>query len=181
MKIDAGRAAGILILAQVAAGLVLNFGLPEAWFGLKPLIAFLTAAMGLGVAMAVYPVFTRLSQRLGLTYLILASMTATLLVIETGASLAYADDAVLRPIWFWAHYVQLFVAGTGFLILFGTLYRFRLVPRWLAGFGMLATTSQLVAVSMPYFGLSVVLPMLAPLALTLIVLGVWLLSKGFRS
>lgn len=181
MKIDAGRAAGILILVQIATGLILNFGLPESLSGLKPLVAFLTAAMALGVAIAVYPVFTRLSQRLALTYLILASMTATLLVIETGASLAFSDDGVLRPIWFWVHYIQLFVAGIGFAVLFGTLYRFRLVPRWLAGIGMLATGSQLVAVSMPYFGLSVILPMLAPLALTLIVLGVWLVSKGFRS
>lgn len=176
---SAGRTAGFLILAQVVTGVAaMNIAIPEALSGLKPLAAFLNAAMALGVAILLYPVFARYSNRLALAYLILASMVATLSVVEAGAALAVAEDAVLRPVWFWAHYVKLFVAGIGFLFLFAMLFGCRLVPRWLAGLGLLATASQLVSVSMPYFGQPVSFPMLAPMGLTLIVLGIWLVAKG---
>lgn len=49
------------------------------------------------------------------------------------------------------------------------------LPRWLAGFGMLASLSQMIAVAKPLFGGWVVFPMLAPLGIANLLLVGWLL------
>ena len=65
--------------------------------------------------------------------------------------------------------------------MYATLYRFRLVPRLLSTFGLAATVSQLAGVSMPLFGVKLEFLMLAPLALSQIALGIWLVARGFSS
>lgn len=54
------------------------------------------------------------------------------------------------------------------------------VPRALAGLGLVAMILQMTAVGMPLFGHDVIFPLLAPLGLCQLLLAVWLLSKGFR-
>jgi hypothetical protein len=61
------------------------------------------------------------------------------------------------------------------LALFLALGRFSLVPRVLAGFGVLAALSMLAGVSRPFFGHDIVFPMLAPLGLAEVALLIWLL------
>lgn len=81
----------------------------------------------------------------------------------------------------WAHYMgRIFDGVTGFL-LYTVFYRFALVPRVLAGLGLLAVLSMLTSVGMPLFGHAVVFPMLAPLGLVQLILALWLLVKGFRA
>jgi hypothetical protein len=79
------------------------------------------------------------------------------------------------------HLVQLLVAGTTLLAMYAALYRFRLVPRWLAGFGILACASQMIAVARPVFGGWVVFAMLAPLGAAQLLLLGWLVVKGLRA
>ena len=52
---------------------------------------------------------------------------------------------------------------------------------WLAGFGMLAALSQMIAVAKPLFGGWVMFPMLAPLGVAQLLLIGWLLWKGLRT
>src|SRR5207253_11199799 len=63
---------------------------------------------------------------------------------------------------------------------YALLFRFKLIPRVLASFGLIAAVLMVTAVTMPLFGHKVVFPMLAPMGLSQLVLAVWLITKGFR-
>ena len=80
----------------------------------------------------------------------------------------------------WAHYTSLIFSGCTLFVFYSILYRFDLVPRPLAGFGIGAVVLQLFAVSMPLFGNDVVFLLLAPLGLSQIALSAWLIVKGFQ-
>jgi hypothetical protein len=80
----------------------------------------------------------------------------------------------------WAHYMARIFDGGAIFVFYSVLYRFVLVPRALAGFGLIAVTLMVTAVAMPLFGHDVVFPMLAPLGLSQLILAVWLITRGFR-
>jgi len=74
----------------------------------------------------------------------------------------------------------------GALLLNVLLYRSRLVPRWLAGWALVALVPYLADACLVVFGAltvsSAIHPVLVlPLALNEMVLAVWLLTKGFRA
>jgi hypothetical protein len=79
----------------------------------------------------------------------------------------------------WAHYTHLLAGGSMFLVFYAVLYRFALIPRALAGFGVLAVALQMTAVSMPIVGFKVSMPMLMPMGLAHLALALWLTIKGF--
>lgn len=78
-----------------------------------------------------------------------------------------------------SHHIGLFVAGLTLLVFYATLLRAMLVPRALAAVGVVAACLQVIAVAMPLFGVPIVFLMLAPLGISQLVLGLWLLAKGF--
>jgi hypothetical protein len=63
------------------------------------------------------------------------------------------------------------------LAMYVSLFRLQLVPRWLAGFGMLASLSQMIAVAKPLYGGWVVFPMLVPLGLANLLAIGWLIWR----
>jgi antibiotic biosynthesis monooxygenase (ABM) superfamily enzyme len=71
--------------------------------------------------------------------------------------------------------------GGAIFVFYVVLYRFALVPRALAGFGLIAVTLMVTAVAMPLFGQHVIVPMLAPRGLSQLILAVWLITKGLRA
>lgn len=78
-----------------------------------------------------------------------------------------------------------FVFIAGALMFYAVLYRARLVPRWLSGWGLIATLPYLVAGFLVAFGLTGHMSTLdallrIPLGLQEMVLAVWLIVKGFR-
>ena len=77
------------------------------------------------------------------------------------------------------HYTNVLVAGSAIAVLYIILWRGRLVPRALAGAGVIAALLQMAAVSAPFFGRPTIFPLLAPIALTHLALTFWLLAKGF--
>jgi hypothetical protein len=78
----------------------------------------------------------------------------------------------------WAHYIHLLISGAGLLVMHALLFRGRCLPRLLTGFGMLAALLQMYSVAQPLFGGEVVMPLLAPLALSELLLALWLLARG---
>jgi len=80
----------------------------------------------------------------------------------------------------WAHFMARIIDGGAIFVLYAVLYRCALIPRALAGFGLIAAVLMVTAVGMPIFGHDVVFPMLAPLGLSQLILAVWLITKGFR-
>jgi hypothetical protein len=154
--------------------------------------------LALGIAIIAWPIFRRHSRAMASWLLALATVGLAAGVLEEvnvmsmlSLSQTYANDAGAHADLFrilgpavassrnWAHYTGLIVAGGVALTLYLTLFRFALVPRLLAGFGILAVLSQLASVTRPLFGEPVVFPMLAPLGIAHLALVIWLVAKGF--
>ena len=154
-------------------------------------------ALGAGIALAALPVFRRYSEAMAFGLLALAAVGMSIGVVEyihvrsmLSLSQVYASAGGANAELFkllgpavasmrnWAHFTGLIIAGSVAFLLYGTLFRFALVPRLLAAFGMIAALLQMTSVGMPLFGFPVVFPMLAPLGLAHLALAVWLIFKG---
>jgi uncharacterized membrane protein YidH (DUF202 family) len=68
----------------------------------------------------------------------------------------------------------------GALFLVAVLYRTRLVPRWLAGLGLVGYAAHMMGASAELFGVHISLILLIPGALFEVSLAGWLLVKGFE-
>jgi Domain of unknown function (DUF4386) len=165
--------------------------------------ALLGIGMGLvslAIASLLYPLFRPLSQPLALFYFALVTAGFALTVAENisvmsmlSLSKAYAAAGasqealyqglriVVKETRNWTHYLSLIVSGATLFTFYLAMFRFRLIPRVLAGFGLLACLAQIAAVSMPLFGQDVDFRLIAPLGICEILLGAWLIVKGFRS
>lgn len=211
-----GRIIGVLLLVQLAAGVLVNFVLMAPVMTVPPgflanaaanslqvsfsvLIGLVTGALSVGIAIAALPVFRQYSRAMALWFLALAVVSVSLLAVENIAVLsmlslsqAYAKadaadaglfqtlGAVVGSARNWAHYTHLLVAGGMFFVLYSLLYRFALIPRALAAFGLVAVMLQLTGVTMPLFGYRIVILMVMPMGLSHLALALWLMAKGFE-
>jgi Domain of unknown function (DUF4386) len=80
----------------------------------------------------------------------------------------------------WPHFLARMLDGSTIFAFYAVLYQSALVPRVLAGFGLIASVLQVGGLAMPLFGHDVVFSMLAPLGLIQLILAVWLIARGFR-
>jgi hypothetical protein len=163
------------------------------------LLSIALAVISSGVAILLWPVLRPLSERMALALAMLCAAGIALagfenvsllsmLSLSQGYAAAGSPDEVLYQALRgvvgaqrnWAHLVQLLFAGATLLAMYASFYRFRLVPRWLAGFGVLACVLQMLAVAKPVFGGWVIFAMLAPLGAAQLILLGWLLVKGLR-
>jgi Domain of unknown function (DUF4386) len=166
--------------------------------GVAALIGIVLGAMGTAIAITLLPVLKKLSERMAFGLLALAVAALALAVVENGMvmsmlslSKAYAATAGADPQAFaglrgvvaasrnWAHYTHMVVGGSTFFLLYLTAFRFALVPRVLAAFGMAAAVLQITVVSLPFLGGRVIFPLLAPAGLAHFAFALWLLAKGF--
>jgi hypothetical protein len=162
------------------------------------LIGLVAGALSVAVAIAAFPLFRQHSQTMALWVLALGIAGLTLTVVENSTvmsllsySQAYAAASPADAATFeamrvvvassrnWAHYTHLIVGGATYLLFYAVLYRFALVPRALAAFGMLAVALQVTAVSMPIFGFKIVMMMLMPMGIAHLALALYLAVKGF--
>jgi len=183
-----------------AGGFLVNAAPHARSVGLAALLSLVLAVVSAAIAVVLWPVVRPRSERLALSLAILAAAGIALAGIENAQlmslvslSQAYVaasspDEALYQALRGvvgsyrnWAHVIQLLATGGLLFATYGTLYRLRLVPRLLAGFGMLAALSQMIAVAKPLFGGWVIFPMLAPLGLANLALIAWLLWKGLDS
>src|SRR6185312_16479012 len=65
----------------------------------------------------------------------------------------------------WAHFSHLLISGATLSIFYATVYRFTLIPRALAAFGLFAVALQIATISLPFFGGKVIFALLAPLGI----------------
>jgi hypothetical protein len=81
----------------------------------------------------------------------------------------------------WTHFTELLVIDCWIFLLYSVLYRFRLVPRSLAAFGLITVMLHFSGIPLPGFlGYSIVTLMGVPMAVSHITLTIWLLTKGFE-
>jgi hypothetical protein len=161
------------------------------------LVSILLAAVAAGIAVVLWPIVRPRSERMALSMALLGAACIALSGFENTAllsMLALSKAYVAAPVpdetlyqalrglagahRNMAHVIQLLASGALLLAMYVALFRLRLVPRALAGFGVLAAAAQMIAVAKPLFGGWVVFPMLAPLGLVQLTLLAWLLWKG---
>lgn len=77
------------------------------------------------------------------------------------------------------HLPRMLLGGASVLLFFVLAWRVGLLPRALAGLGLLAAASQMLGVSAGVLGGEVPMALLAPLALVHLASSLWLLARGF--
>jgi hypothetical protein len=198
-------AAGVLVnfvlmwpLITVPPGFLVNAAANSLQVSLSVLLGLGTGALSAGIAIAAFPVFRQYSQAMALWFLALAVVSFSLTAVENttvlsmlSLSQAYAKAnaadgdlfqtlrVVVGSARNWAHYMSLIVGGGMVFVLYSVLYRFALIPRALAAFGLAAVMLQLTAVTMPLFGYPIVILMVMPLGLSHLALALWLTVRGF--
>jgi hypothetical protein len=169
------------------------------------LLELTMAAAVVAIPVAAYPVLRLFSERLALGYVVartvegmvlLVGATGLLTVLTVGQRFAVASPAdavhlqslgdVLLAARDWSGHAVLDTAvfPLGALILNYLLYRTRLVPRWLSGWGMLsailywtAGVGVLLEALEPFRATQIMLAL--PLAVQEMALAAWLIAKGF--
>jgi hypothetical protein len=168
-------------------------------FGLTVVTALAASAIGMVIAVLAYPILQRATPRLALGYLMLVAAGFATTAVEQGNFLSmqalsqkYAASGGGDPALYEAlrgvvsanrngiHFIDKIMGGASITLFCLALYRGRLVPRLLAGFGMLAGLLQMGAIGRELFSLDFPVLMLAPLALTVLLLSLTLLMRGFR-
>ncbi len=158
-----------------------------------------------GIAVVIYPILRRFSERLAVGYVAARSIESVLFAIGTMhlvalANVSHAFVAAGAPSasYFhtlgdmllaghnWDNAALLFTAfSLGALILNYLLYQTKLVPRWLCGWGLVAAALILAARIMVMSGLELssasVFMMDAPIMLQEMVFAVWLIVRGFNA
>ena len=169
---------------QVAFGALLGIG---------------TEALWLATAVIAFPFLYERARSLTFWFCALAVVILGIAVAEAAsvmsmisASEAYAKASpagqeqlqIVRPVIAatrnWIHFLGRTADGVATLVFYTALYRAVLVPRWIAGFGIVCVVLMLAGITQPFFGNAVVFPLLAPLAISELLLAAWLLAKGFR-
>jgi hypothetical protein len=177
-------------------GFLVNAAPHATALALAALLSIALAVANAGIALVLWPAVRPASERLALALAILAGAGIALAAFEnvnllSMLSLSQAHAAAAAPdpaLWEglrdvvraqrnWSHLLQLLGTGGLLLAMYAALFRVRLVPRWLAVFGLLACLSQMISVTKPLFGGWVIFPMLAPLGLANLLLIAWLLWK----
>jgi Domain of unknown function (DUF4386) len=163
------------------------------------LLLFAGSAVSVGIAIAALPVFRQYSSAMALWLVALAVASFSLQAVDNGALLSmlslsreYAKAGAARVELFqalaivvgsarkWTHYTFLLVVGSWIFLLYSLLYRFRLVPRALAGFGLVGSMLQITGVTMRgLLGYAPETRLAMPLAPAYVALAVWLMVKGF--
>ena len=188
------------LLARVSAppGFLANAADSALQVRLSVLLWFVASALTLAVAITTLPLFRQYSERMALLYLALSVFGLSTSAVDNVAvlnmlslsqeyatagganELLQALGAMARSARYAAHYTNLFVGGITAFVLVSILFRFALVPRALAAFGLATLPFQITAVAMPLLGYRYRAVMLVPAAIGLLALVIWLIAKGFE-
>jgi hypothetical protein len=160
------------------------------------LLQLLTGALSLGVAVLLTPIIRRHGERFAIAFLALCAVGMCTITMESLAvrnmlalSERFASTGVLtetfttmgalaRFAWYWTHYTNLLFANVALCVMYLALYRFSLVPRMLAGFGVASELFVIAVLLRTLLGNTFVLQSLAPLGIAQLALIGWLLMRG---
>jgi hypothetical protein len=199
MKTSA-RVVGALFITATAAGVVSAILLgprdhsvvDSARTSAGALMVLIMAGAIALIPSMLYPVLKEHNEALALGYVTARILEVVLVLPATVGPfmlLAGADAATVRTVTttydLWGHAGSMVFFCLGALILNFLLWRTGLVPRWIAGWALLAVIPYLADAGLVMFGalapFSAVHSLLViPLALNEMVLAVWLLTRGFR-
>jgi hypothetical protein len=181
-----------------APGFLVNAAPNSQQVALGALLGVVTEALWIAIAVVAFPIFWQRARAMTLWFVALAAVLLAVGVVESigvmsmiSLSDAYTKASavereqlqsirvVVASARNWAHYMGRICDGVAIFVFYAALFRLALVPRVLAGLGLIAAVLMVAAVGMPLFGHDVVFPMLAPLGVVQLILAVWLTAKGF--
>ncbi len=164
--------------------------------------AFSILIMALSLAMipaVLFPIFKKRNEALAIGYVIFRGALETSITIGSvvcffalialsqkytgaavpGASSMQALGAVINGVHASLTASLEVVFPIGALMLYFVLYKSRLVPRWLSGWGLIAAVLYLIEGTVHVFGTELAV-LFAPMILQEMVMAVWLIVKGFN-
>jgi hypothetical protein len=161
-------------------------------------LTFLLSGITLAVALIAMPVFRAVSERMFWLYFglcvagLATTATESVVVREMLAmSINYTQPGsaalldVLAPAarseWSAAHFFNLASGHVKALLFFLILFRFRFIPRVLAGTGVIATVVSTVGTTAALLGMPFSYLTVAPAGLAQLAMTLWLLWKGFAN
>jgi hypothetical protein len=171
---------------------------------IRALLEFLLAVAVASIAIAIYPVLKRLNEGLALGYVIARTVEGLLFTIGVislltlltlgrefliagapAASYFQTSGTLLQAVREWGGGVcSTIVFSLGSLMFYYLLYKSKLIPQWLSGWGLAGATLYLLSGFCPLFGhdsrSTIYLILEAPLGVQEIVMAVWLIVKGFN-
>jgi hypothetical protein len=114
--------------------------------------------------------------------LVLPAAISPLVIVATNGDAAYRVLSRTQDVWAYSGSSIFFCLSV--LLLNSLLYKSKFVPRWLSGWAIVAVVPYLADALLVMFGVHTVSSaihtfLVVPLALSEMVLAVWLLSKGF--
>jgi hypothetical protein len=156
-------------------------------------------ALGVGIATLAWPVFEKRSSALASLFIAVGAMMLTVQAVDNGhitgmvalskqyaelgsdpslQSLSTVVSATRRGVHFW----ELFLIDAWIGLFYGCLLRFRLVPVWLAAFGLLTVALHFFGITGPLLiGAAPVMALGATMALSHLATAGWLIAKGFAA
>jgi hypothetical protein len=100
-------------------------------------------------------------------------------MIITGALfLSYNSQLLAIRDSIWAGHAYVFISGA--LVFYYLLYISTLIPRWLSGWGIIASILLLLGNLMEFAGMTPSMALYLPIIANEVVLAIWLIVKGFN-
>ncbi len=163
------------------------------------LLDFTCALAVVAIPVMLYPILKQYNETLALGYIGTRILESVILVVGDISNLSLLslsqeyvlasapdDSFQILGTLLQATYDWTFLLGPGIvfsitaLILNYILYKSKLVPRWLSGWGLFGATSLLVGDMLAIFGYDQVMLFAVPIGLQEMVFAVWLIVKGFN-
>lgn len=197
----AGTALGIASVALISPVTGADDVVSAASMHATALTCGALAILGMAIVLALIPVFAfpvlnRVSPTLARAHALLRGvvefgsylpMVASLLILVNLGKYG-GDEALAKALV--NHDLLSGAVAVGFLggaaAFYAALWRGRLVPRWISGWGLVAVAPYLIGSALTLFGVvdsmaSVSVALLAPLGVQEMVLAVWLIVRGFAT
>ncbi|MBL8297566.1 MAG: DUF4386 family protein [Rhodanobacteraceae bacterium] len=179
-------------------GLMANAAAHPAKIGLITVLGLATSLLSLGIANLLSYRFRNEFPALLRFYVAILTAGLALTLIEFSTLIAFrelseanragaesgtyaAAGVALGGLRNGVHFLDKLLGGLSVVTLFWFLFSSRLLPRWIASFGMLGAALQMMAVGRAVFGLDVAFSLLAPLSLAFLLTMGWLLAFGFAA
>lgn len=160
------------------------------------MLTLLLSGISIAITLVVMPVFRLASERMFWLYFMLTAIGVAVTAIESAIiremltmSINYSNprmvefyDALALAVRSEWYSMRFFILTTGHLkalVFFLILYRFRFVPRVLAGLGVIATVGSTTGVMAALAGAQFSYFMIAPAGLVSLAMALWLIWKGF--
>lgn len=202
IHLGAGLIAPFVLLdrVRIPAGFLASAAANSGLMRSAVFLLFAGSAVAVGIAIAAFPLFRQYSSAMALWLVALAvagfslqanDNSALLSLLSLSQEYAKADSAktelfqalalLAGPARKWAHYSYLLTVGSWIFLLYSLLFRFSLVPRWLAAVGLLGSVGQIAGVTLRgLMGYPPLTVLAMPLAPAYVLLAAWLMVKGFE-